>query len=69
MPFTDPPNVVVDVFCSKDDPDFLRRRERFCQFGVHEYLVAVEDDLLWHRLDAGCYRPIRPIQVVGASPE
>jgi|SRR6516164_8671648 hypothetical protein len=53
------PNFVLDVFCSKDDQDFLRRRERFCKFGVHEYLVAFDDELvelLWHRLDAGCYR-------------
>ena len=57
------PNFVLDVFCSKDDPDFLRRRERFRTFGVHEYLVAFHDEpveLLWHRLDAGSYRLVEP---------
>jgi len=38
--FHGPPNFVLDVFNAKDDPDFLRRRERFCKHGVHEYLVT-----------------------------
>lgn len=54
------PNFVLDVFYSKDDPDFLRRRERFCKHGVHEYVVAADDDLLWHRLDAGSYKLVEP---------
>ena len=57
------PNLVLDVFDSEDNQDFLRRRERFCKFGVHEYLVAFDDQppgLLWHRLDAGCYGLIEP---------
>lgn len=61
--FLGPPNFVLDVFCSDDDPDFLRRRDRFCHFGVQEYLVAVNDEpvgVLWHRLDAGCYRLVEP---------
>ena len=36
------PNFVLDVFYSEDDPDFLRRRDRFCNFGVQEYLVAFD---------------------------
>jgi hypothetical protein len=54
------PNFVLDVFYSKDDRDFLRRREQFCKYGVHEYLVAADDELLWHRLDGGCYRLVEP---------
>ena len=57
------PNFVLDVFWSKDDPDFLRRRELFRKFGVHEYLVALNDEpveVLWHRLDAGSYRLVEP---------
>jgi hypothetical protein len=54
------PNFVLDVFYSKDDQDFLRRRERFCKFGVHEYLVAADDELLWHRLEGDCYRLVEP---------
>jgi hypothetical protein len=57
------PNFVLDVFYSEDDQDFLRRRDRFCKFGVHEYLVAFDAEpvgLLWHRLDAGCYRLVEP---------
>jgi Putative restriction endonuclease len=61
--FRGPPNFVLDVFDSGDDPDFLRRRDRFCKSGVHEYLVAVNDEpvgVIWHRLDAGCYRLVEP---------
>src|SRR4029077_1504841 len=57
--FHGPPNFVLDVFYTKDDQDFLRRRDRFCKSGLHEYLVAFDDEpveLLWHRLDANCYR-------------
>src|SRR5262244_1728506 len=35
--FRGAPNFVLDVFDSPDDPDFLRRRDRFCKAGVHEY--------------------------------
>jgi hypothetical protein len=61
--FHGPPNLVLDVFCTTDDPDFLRRRDHFCKFGGHEYLVAFDDEpvgLLWHRLDADCYRLVGP---------
>jgi hypothetical protein len=61
--FHGPPNFVLDVFGSKDDPDFLRRRDRSCKFGVHEYLVAINDEpvgLLWHRLEAGGYQLVEP---------
>jgi len=61
--FYGPPNFVLDVFDSNDDPDFFRRRDRFCKYGVHEYVVALNDDpvrLLWHRLDAGRYRLVEP---------
>ena len=61
--FHGPPNFVLDVFYTKDDQDFLRRRDRFCKSGVHEYLVAFDDEpveLLWHRLDANCYRLVEP---------
>ncbi len=54
---------MLDVFYTKDDQDFLRRRDRFCESGVHEYLVAFDDEpveLLWHRLDANCYRLVEP---------
>src|SRR5271157_5419456 len=52
--FYGPPNFVLDVFDTKDDPAFPRRRDRFCKAGVHEYLVAINDEtgtVLWHRLD------------------
>jgi hypothetical protein len=61
--FRGAPNFVLDVFDTDDDPDFLRRRERFCCFGVQEYMVVLNDDpavVHWHRLDAGCYRLIEP---------
>ncbi len=61
--FQGPPNFVLDVFDSPDDADFLRRRERFCKHGVHEYLVAFNDEpvpLLWHRLDGASYRLVEP---------
>jgi hypothetical protein len=57
------PNFVLDVFDSPDDPDFLRRREHFCKFGVHEYLVAFNTEhvgLMWHRLDAGSFKVLEP---------
>jgi len=61
--FHGPPNFVLDVFDTADDEDFLRRRERFCRHGVHEYLVALNDDpvtVLWHRLESGAYRMVEP---------
>jgi len=61
--FYGPPNFVLDVFDSKDDPDFLRRRDRFCKAGVHEYLVALNDEpagVFWHRLDGGAYHLVEP---------
>jgi len=61
--FYGPPNFVLDVFDSADDPDFLRRRDRFCKSGVHEYLVALNDEqggIIWHRLDGGVYRLVEP---------
>jgi hypothetical protein len=57
--FHGPPNFVLDVFESDADPDFLRRRERFCKYGVDEYVVALNTEsvtLLWHRLEGGAYR-------------
>ena len=60
--FHGPPNFVLDVFYTKDDQDW-RRRDRFCKFGVHEYLVAFDGEpveVLWHRLDANCYRLVDP---------
>ena len=57
------PNFVLDVFDSADDPDFLRRRDRFCKAGVYEYFVAINDDpmgVMWHRLDGGVYRLVEP---------
>jgi hypothetical protein len=61
--FHGPPNFLLDVFDSEDDPDFLRRRERFCRAGVHEYLVAFDDNpvqILWHRFDAGRCKLVEP---------
>lgn len=57
--FHGPPNFVLDVFNREDDEDFVRRRERFSQRGVQEYVVAFDRapaTLLWHRLDLGSYR-------------
>ena len=51
------------VFNGEDDADFVRRRERFSQHGVREYVVAIDRapvTLLWHRLDAGSYRLLEP---------
>src|SRR5438094_9613644 len=61
--FQGAPNFVLDVFDSKDDEVFLRRRERFCKYGVCEYIVALNSEpvmLLWHRLESSGYRPIEP---------
>ena len=61
--FHGPPNFVLDVFESEDDPEFLRRRERFARHGVTEYAVALNDEsvkLLWHRLDGGGYQIVEP---------
>jgi hypothetical protein len=61
--FHGPPNFVLDVFYSREDADFLRRRERFSRFGVQEYLVAFvgeQVELLWHRLDGSGYRLMEP---------
>ena len=57
------PNFVLDVFDSPEDECFLRRRDRFGKFGVHEYLVAFNAEvvtLLWNRLDGGSYRLVEP---------
>jgi putative restriction endonuclease len=61
--FQGAPNFVLDVFDSKDDKDFLRRHDRFCRYGVHEYVVVLNSEplrLLWHRLDAVGYRLVEP---------
>jgi len=61
--FHGPPNFVLDVFNREDDEDFLRRRERFAQHGVGEYVVAFDRSpvaLLWHQLDRGSYRLLKP---------
>ena len=61
--FYGPPNFALDVFDSKDDPDFLRRRDRFCKAGVHEYLVVLNDEpagVFWHRLHGGAYHLVEP---------
>jgi hypothetical protein len=61
--FHGPPNFVLDVFNREDDEDFVRRRERFSQHGVREYVAAFDRapvTLLWHRLDAGRYRLLEP---------
>jgi hypothetical protein len=57
------PNFVLDVFDSQDDPDYVRRRERFEKAGVTEYFVAFDGDpleFLWHRLEEGSYRLVAP---------
>jgi hypothetical protein len=44
-------NFVLDAVYLKDDQDFLRRRDRFRKFGVHEYLVPFDDEpvgSVWH---------------------
>ena len=61
--FQGPPNFVLDVFDAADDENYLRRRDRFSRYGVHEYVAILNDDpkaLAWHRLDAGGYRSIEP---------
>lgn len=60
--FVGPPNFILDVFYSPDDPDYLRRHERFARFGVQEYFVAFVDDspVQWHRLEAGSYSLVEP---------
>jgi Putative restriction endonuclease len=61
--FHGPPNFVLDVFESADDPDFLRRRELFCRAGVREYFVAIQDqpiEYYWHRLNEGKYELVQP---------
>ena len=61
--FHGPPNFVLDVFDTKDDRDFLRRRDRFCKAGVHEYFVAINDEpvgVFWHRLEGGTYHLVEP---------
>ena len=61
--FHGPPNFVLDVFDAADDQNFLRRRDRFCKYGVHEYVAILNDDpkaIVWHRLDAGGYRSVEP---------
>lgn len=61
--FRGPPNFILDVFDLEDDADFLRRRKRFCEYGVQEYVVAFNDDpvkILWHRLDVKEYHLVEP---------
>ena len=61
--FHGPPNFVLDVFDSAEDADFVRRRERFARHGVHEYLVAIQDEpvtILWHRLESGTFQLVQP---------
>jgi len=61
--FHGPPNFILDVFFSKDDETFLRRRDRFCKAGVHEYFVAFRDDpveVMWHRLEDGRFNLVQP---------
>jgi hypothetical protein len=61
--FHGPPNFILDVFYSADDPDFLRRRERFCRAGVLEYFVAFQGEQIeyrWHRLTDGKYELVQP---------
>lgn len=61
--FQGAPNFVLDVFYSKDDEDFLRRRARFCKYGVQEYVVALDSDpvtLFWHRLGPDGYQLVEP---------
>jgi hypothetical protein len=57
------PNFILDVFDDPHDEVFLRRRARFSQFGVQEYVVALNDDpvhLHWHRLDGSDFRLVEP---------
>ena len=61
--FHGPPNFVLDVFDDAADENYLRRRDRFSRYGVHEYVAILNDDpkaLAWHRLDAGGYRSVEP---------
>jgi hypothetical protein len=61
--FHGPPNFVLDVFYSQDDADFVRRRDVFCRFGVHEYFVAFDGDPVevhWYRREAAAFQLIRP---------
>ena len=61
--FHGPPNFVLDVFDATKDEDFVRRRERFCRFGVQEYAVALNTEpvkLFWHRLEGASYLLLEP---------
>ena len=61
--FHGPPNFVLDVFDDAADENYLRRRDRFSRYGVHEYVAILNDDpkaLAWHRLDARGYRSVEP---------
>ncbi len=61
--FHGPPNFILDVFDAAADENYLRRRDRFSRYGVHEYVAILNDDpkaLAWHRLDAGGYRSVEP---------
>ena len=61
--FHGPPNFVLDVFDSEDDGEFVRRRERFARHGVHEYLVAIQDEpvtIFWHRLESAAFQLVKP---------
>jgi hypothetical protein len=61
--FHGPPNFVLDVFDSAEDENFLRRRQRFAQYGVTEYFVALNAEpvtLLWHRLAGMDYQLVAP---------
>ena len=57
------PNFVLDVFNERDDPDFLRRRDVFYTFGVHEYLVAFNEEpveVQWYRREGETFQQIQP---------
>ena len=42
--FHGPPNFVLDVFDDAADETYLRRRDRFSRYGVHEYVAILNDD-------------------------
>ena len=51
------------VFDVAADDSYLRRRDRFSRYGVHEYVAVLNDHpkaLAWHPVDAGGYRPVEP---------
>ena len=61
--FQGAPNFVLDVFDSKDDEDFLRRRIVSANTVCTNNVVALNVEsvtLLWHRLDGGRYGLVEP---------